>query len=524
MKTYLLSIWKKLAWIETKSALPLPISEGVLDQNGFLALEIDNLFTVVNHAETVIGQSVLFRSLVQPLNKRHEIESKQYAVEELRNNLELKNAIQNVVATAANHENNLYCLLFGEFLPMFGTAKSNREIEGYGYLQYRRGVHFVTNLVAQIQNSPQPESEYLQELFGRIKAFSGSRIYDLMTNAVYLTETTLQTKQEHRKTWWLPAIVFQPRVFKPLLFFFLFAIGVAILLFLPSILMEVILASPLLLIYFPIVGGFDRDNFIIPLREMFKDSDELAATLDALGQLDELLSFLKFAENFPNDTVMPSLIDSEYHRIVLHDARNPILGKNNPDYVGNDLALDHEKVLLITGPNSGGKTAFCKTISQLQLLAQIGCFVPARFATMSVADRIFYQASEISRLNDGEGRFGAELKRTKDIFLASSARSLVILDELSEGTTFEEKMESSFNTLHGFYRKGNSTILITHNHQLVDELVKKQLGIPKQVEFLADKPTHKIIDGISRVSHAERVAKKIGFSKEDIELYLTNKI
>jgi DNA mismatch repair ATPase MutS len=177
--------------------------------------------------------------------------------------------------------------------------------------------------------------------------------------------------------------------------------------------------------------------------------------------------------------------------------------------------------LAITGPNSGGKTAFCKTISQIQLLAQIGCFVPARSATLSVADKIFYQAPEISKLNDGEGRFGAELKRTKEVFLACSAQSLVILDELSEGTTFEEKMESSLTVLNGFYRKGNSTILITHNHQLVDELVKQHIGVARQVEFLGDLPTHKIIDGISRVSHADRVAKKIGFSKEDIDFYLT---
>jgi hypothetical protein len=522
MKTYLLSIWKKLTWAEVKITQPLPIGDGVLDQGGVLALEIDNLFTTVNHAETIIGQSVLFRSLVQPLNKLHDIKSKQYAVEELRNNFELRSAIQNTVTNAANQENNLYVLLFSEFLPMFGTAKSDKEIEGYGYLQYRRGIRFVTDLITQIQNSPQPKSEYLQELFERIKVFSDSRTYALMTHAVYLTETSLQTKKEHRKVWWIPAIVFHPSIFKPTLFFSLLAIGIAILLFLPSILIEVILASPLLLIYFPIIGGFDRDNFIIPLREIFKNSDELAATLDALGQLDELLSFLKFAESFPNDTIIPSLVEGEHHRIVLQNARNPILGKNDPNYIGNDLTLDHEKLLLITGPNSGGKTAFCKTISQLQLLSQIGCFIPARSAVMTVADRIFYQAPETSRLNDGEGRFGAELKRTKEIFLASSARSLVVLDELSEGTTFEEKMESSFNTLYGFYRKGNSTLLITHNHQLVDELVKKHLGISKQVEFLEDKPTHKIIDGISRVSHAERVAKKIGFSKEDIDLYLAN--
>ena len=177
----------------------------------------------------------------------------------------------------------------------------------------------------------------------------------------------------------------------------------------------------------------------------------------------------------------------------------------------------------MTGPNSGGKTAFCKTLTQIQLLAQIGSPVPASFAKFTVADRIFYQGSEGSHLNDGEGRFGTELRRTKDIFLASTAKSLVVLDELSEGTTFEEKMEASSNVLNGFYRKGNSTVLITHNHQLVDQFAKQKIGVPKQVEFANDEPTYKLINGISRVSHADRVAKKIGFSKEDIEQYLTGK-
>jgi DNA mismatch repair protein MutS len=106
--------------------------------------------------------------------------------------------------------------------------------------------------------------------------------------------------------------------------------------------------------------------------------------------------------------------------------------------------------------------------------------------------------------------------------LATTAKSLVVLDELSEGTTFEEKMEASSNVLNGFYRKGNSTILITHNHQLVDQFAKAGTGVPMQVEFAKDAPTYRLIPGISRVSHADRVAKKIGFSKEDIDNYLAN--
>jgi hypothetical protein len=523
MKPPLLHLWQKLDWAKIKVTKPFETGEGVLDEGGFGALEIDKLFDAVNHAETVIGQSVLFRSLVQPLDDLDKIERKQRAVEELKNNSQLRAVVQKIVTNAASHETDFYRLLFAEFLPMFGTAKDEKQIEGYGYVQYRRGVRFVTELVNEIQHAPQPESDYLSELFEHIKTFSGSRIYSLMTNAVYLTETALQTKQERRKSWWLPAIVFYPQLFKPLILAGFAGVLGSLFYFAPSLVTQAILLTPLSLIYFPIVGSFDRDNFILPLRITFKESPELAETLDTLGQLDELLSLLKLAENFGHDMVMPSLIESKEHRSVLNNAINPILGKANSDYVGNDLSLDHEKLLLITGPNSGGKTAFCKTIAQIQVLAQIGSFVPAHSATLSIADRIFYQSPEISRLNDGEGRFGAELKRTKDIFLASSAKSLVILDELSEGTTFEEKMESSFNVLNGFYRKGNSTLLITHNHQLVDELIKKHIGIPKQVEFLNDEPTHKIIDGISRVSHADRVAKKIGFSKEDIDNYLENK-
>ena len=246
----------------------------------------------------------------------------------------------------------------------------------------------------------------------------------------------------------------------------------------------------------------------------------MGAALEALGQVDELLSFIKFAENFGHATVLPSLLEADHHRINLAGAVNPVLGKQTPAYVGNDFDLDDEKLVFITGPNSGGKTAFCKTVAQIQVLAQTGCFVPAQAATLTVADRIFYQAPEISHLDDGEGRFGAELKRTKEIFLATTAKSLVVLDEMSEGTTFEEKMASSETVLDGFYRKGNSTLLITHNHQLVDVFAKKRLGMAKQVEFADDLPTFKLVPGISRVSHADRVAKKIGFSKADIDNYL----
>jgi DNA mismatch repair protein MutS len=522
----LLKTWQD-DWPSIKSTQPLPTGEGVIDESAFNTLEADKVFDVINYASTTIGQAVLYRSLAQPLDSLEAVQAKQEAVQELADTPHLLEGLNKIVGHAASQEDDFYRLLFGQFLGSFTNARENHEIEGYGYTQYKKGVRFLVELVDEIQVLEAPKSAYLKGLIDKITAFADTRSYSLMKGPAYITENGIQCKEDRRGSF-LPAIIFSPRIIKPMLFVLAFALYWLGGLFIPSEMKpdlpnETVFLSPFLLLYFPIIGGYDRDKCILPLRTIYKNSDAVAETLDALGQLDELLSFLKFAEHFGHCVVLPTLIDSPHHRMNLTEARNPVLSKAYNDYVGNDLALDDEKLMLVTGPNSGGKTAFCKTITQLQLLAQIGCFIPAKAATLTVADKIFYQVPEISHLNDGEGRFGTELKRTKEIFMATTEKSLVVLDELSEGTTFEEKMESSTNVLNGFYRKGNSTVLITHNHQLVDHFVKKKIGMPKQVEFANDAPTYKLIPGISRVSHADRVAKKIGFSKEDIDNYFAGK-
>ena len=529
MKQTILQSWPS-RWPQVTSSVPPETGAGVIDQCTFNAIEVAELFDSVNQAETIAGQSVLYRSLVHPLASVDEVKAKQKALEELRDNSALKENIEEIVKNAAVGEQHFYLLLFGEFLGSFGTAREENEIEGFGYLQYKRAMRFMLDLADQIKAIEEPKSAYLNNVLNMIKTFTNSRSYSLMKGPVYITEQGIQCKQDRKRSF-SPFFIFKPNIFKPLLITLVIGAIWALAHFFPTDIFSVSIESipvasiffiPMLLAYFPIVGSFDRDNCIIPLRNEYRNSQDVGEALDALGRLDELLAFNKFADEFGGDMVLPELIEADHHRINLKNARNPVLAKQNPDYVGNDFQLDDDKLVLVTGPNSGGKTAFCKTVTQIQLLAQIGCYVPAKNAILTVADRIFYQVPEISHLDDGEGRFGTELKRTKDIFLATTAKSLVVLDELSEGTTFEEKLESSSNVLNGFYRKGNSTILITHNHQLVDNFVTKGIGLPLQVEFAEGAPTYRLIKGISRVSHADRVAKKIGFSKEDIEKYLSD--
>ena len=126
-------------------------------------------------------------------------------------------------------------------------------------------------------------------------------------------------------------------------------------------------------------------------------------------------------------------------------------------------------------------------------------------------------------MQDDEGRFGTELARTRDIFFATSPKSLVILDELAEGTTVEERLQESFGIMDDFNTIGNNTVLVTHNHSLVDRFMEEKKGQCLMTEFNGNEPTYRIVGGISRVSHASRIAEKINFSSEDRRHYLIEK-
>jgi hypothetical protein len=509
-----------------RSARPSRAGEGIIDESTFQVIEVDRLFDALNTASTVIGQATLYRSLAKPLHSTKFIKAKQKALEELALDNSLREKIERLVKKASAREQEFYRLLFGKFTGFFGSSRGDMEIEGYGYATYKKGTAFMLDLVKEARSLPTLESDYLKILANDIKKFGGTKIYSLMQGPVYLTESGIKAKEE--KKWFVPAVKFRPTLFKPLLILIALLAIVALVMYAPMVLgisfsvtpIFMLFLFPALLLYMPIVGTFDRDSCIYPLQKCYQNSEEVQAALEALGKLDELLSFYQYGKSFGNPTSLPRVIEVKRHTLILREARNPILGKGNLNYIPNDINLDGQKLTFITGPNSGGKTAFCKTIAQIQLLFQIGCYVPAEDAEISIADRIFYQVPEISSLEDVEGRFGKELMRTKNMFLATTPRSLVILDELSEGTTHEEKLETSFHILKGFYRIGNNTLLVTHNYELAERFKENEIGRYFQVQFVEESPTYKIIEGISKVSHADRVARKVGFSKDDIERYL----
>jgi len=506
----------------------------VLDPKTYEAIEAEKLFNQINQTKTDSGYLTLYRSLVRPETRALVLQEKQAALREIQDSPELHTALAHFIKRMASNEKSLHHLLYAEFVGGLATDdpsdKSGKlELGGYGYRQYQDGTQFAVELVEEASKLPHPRSAYLCELLDAIRDFGLSRIHALMKGPVYLSGSKFMMHKE--KPSFMPLPRFRPSIFKliPILCFALAAYIIP--LFFETMLPELgasyigygilALTIPVFPILLLAVGASDRDSVIYPLRKQFRESPELAKAMEAFGMLDELLSIHQYAQSCEGEKILPDILDEKQHQLTVSNARNPLLLKAIPDYVPNDITLDAAgRVVIITGPNSGGKTAYCKTIVQIQLLGQMGCYIPASKAQLVPAEHIYYQVPDPGQLDAGMGRFGHELKRTREIFFNATPRSLVVLDELSEGTTFEEKMTISEYILKGFHKLGASTLLVTHNHELCERLQSEGIGRYLQVEFMPQGPTHRLIAGVSKVSHADRVASAIGFSQQDVEDHL----
>ena len=522
----------------TQDIRPTEENYEALDFGTFEAIETESLFRVIDNTQTEIGRLVLYRSIARPIQDAQILQQKQAALREIESDPKIYDAFVNFINKVSVDEKSLKHLLYGEFSGGLATDELNErsdrlEFGGYGYGQFKNGTQFAVNLVEFANQLPCPQSVYLCTLLKAIRNFSQSRIYALMKGPVYSSGGKFKTAKEKSNSDLY--FRFRPSLFKivPMLIFFTASYGVLFFLenFMPQFNTSYIgygilaLTIPIFPVILLAMGVSDRDSIIYPLRKQFRESPELAKAIEALGLIDELLSFYLYGQSITGDKVLPEILDERQHRLTVSQARNPLLIKDIPAYVPNDIRLELEnRLLIITGPNSGGKTAYCKTAVQIQLLGQIGCYIPATQGQLVPAEHIFYQVPDPGQLIAAIGRFGHELKRTREIFFNATARSLVILDELSEGTTFEEKMDISEYILKGFHKLGASTLLVTHNHELCDRLQAQGIGQYLQVEFIPEGPTHHLIPGISKFSHADRIAHAIGFSQKDVEAHLERQI
>ena len=208
-------------------------------------------------------------------------------------------------------------------------------------------------------------------------------------------------------------------------------------------------------------------------------ADRAQQTADAVASLDVLASFAWVSHK--NEYVCPRLTDGD--RIRIRGGRHPVVeqlvGRN---FVGNDLDLSRERaqILLITGPNMGGKSTYLRQVALITLMASIGCFVPATEAEIGKVDRIFTRVGASDNLARGQSTFLVEMTETAKILNSCTNESLVILDEVGRGTSTHDGMSLAWAVLEHLHDGPGAhprTLFATHYHELTvleDSLARLQ--------------------------------------------------
>lgn len=240
-------------------------------------------------------------------------------------------------------------------------------------------------------------------------------------------------------------------------------------------------------------------------------------TASAIAQLDVLCSFA--AVSLRNGYVRPDIsIDGT---IEIKDGRHPVveLMLNEELFVPNDTLINtsNQRMAIITGPNMSGKSTYMRQVALITLMAQIGCFVPASYARISIVDKIFTRVGASDDLTAGQSTFMVEMSEVSDILKHATKNSLVILDEVGRGTsTFDGISIATAVAEHICSNRqlGCKTLFATHYHELIAlegrvEGVKNfSVAVKKRGEDI--KFLRKIVEGGVDDSYGIEVAKLAG--------------
>jgi DNA mismatch repair protein MutS len=196
--------------------------------------------------------------------------------------------------------------------------------------------------------------------------------------------------------------------------------------------------------------------------------DDLLQAADAVAQIDVLASLAQCAAE--RGYVRPVFVEESV--VTIEDGRHPVMeAVLHANFVPNDLALrngDH-RFILLTGPNMGGKSTYLRQIGLLAIMAQVGSFVPAKRMTLGVIDRIFTRIGAGDDLASGQSTFYMEMAEAANILRRSTARSLLLIDEVGRGTGTLDGLsiaQAICEFLLGLEQRLPMVLFATHFHEL----------------------------------------------------------
>jgi DNA mismatch repair protein MutS len=243
------------------------------------------------------------------------------------------------------------------------------------------------------------------------------------------------------------------------------------------------------------------------------DTARAIAGLDVLAALADTAA----AGNFTK----PQVHDGD--EFVALEARHPIVERHTTGaFVPNDVHLDGaaRQVIVLTGPNMGGKSTYLRQVALLALLAQAGSFVPARAAKLAVVDRIFARVGASDNIARGQSTFMVEMQETAAILHTATSRSLVILDEIGRGTATFDGLSLAWAVAEHLAtndRARPKTVFATHYHELTDlaDALDNVTNCHVAAREFRDEIVflHKIVAGRSDRSYGIQVARLAGLPR-----------
>jgi DNA mismatch repair protein MutS len=224
-------------------------------------------------------------------------------------------------------------------------------------------------------------------------------------------------------------------------------------------------------------AALELDIFNQIRQEVVKNYKDIQEVAQFLARLDCLLNLAEIADQ--NNYCRPDMTGDGH--IQIEEGRHPVVEKmiTGERFVPNTVRMDNDEnqILIITGPNMAGKSTVLRQMALLVIMAQMGSFIPAKKASISMVDRIFTRVGALDNLSHGQSTFMVEMQETANILNNASEHSLVIMDEIGRGTSTYDGLSIAWAVaeyLHDLRKTGVKTLFATHYHELTDLAQQKQ--------------------------------------------------